>query len=176
MVGDSFEFRGVNFREKFGIRIRKIDYLLPPKRARKRLIPGRHGMYDFGSECFDERIIRIECDLLKSLTRAEVREISALLKDKGKLILWDEPDKHYMGEVYTPSEIEEFPKAKMRTFTIEFICEPFAYSETKYETLKLGSNDINYNGTIEAPCIIRLTNNSNINVKNITIKLTYRRK
>ncbi len=176
MEGDSFEFRGINFFEKFNIKIVKVDYILPPKRERKKHIPHRHGKYDFGSECWEERIIRLECDLLKKLSRAELREISALLSKKGKLILWDEPDKHYIGEIINGGEIFEFPKANIRTFSLEFICEPFAYSELKYEDLSDGDNTLNYKGTVEAPCIIKITNNSKTDVRNITIKLAYRRK
>ena len=105
MLGDSFEFRGINFRERFNIRVVKIDFLLPAKRRRKQEIPRRHGQYDHGAENWEDRTIRLECDLLNALSRAEVREISALLSKKGRLILWDEPDKHYIGEVYSPPEL-----------------------------------------------------------------------
>ncbi len=66
MEASSFEFNGINFYETFGIKIVKIDYILPPKRERKIHIPNRHGKYDFGAECWEERIIRLECDLLKN--------------------------------------------------------------------------------------------------------------
>lgn len=171
MEGDSFEFRGVNFLEKFNIKIVKVDYILPPKRERKIKIPRRHGMYDFGSECFEERIIRLECDLLNKLSRAEIREISALLSRKGKLFLWDEPDKFYIGEIYDGGEIFEFPKANIRTFTLEFICEPFAYREDKVVNI---NTKIDYQGTIEAPCMIILE--AEDEVENITINTIMRRK
>lgn len=176
MEGNSFEFNGVDFYKTFGIKIVKTDYILPPKRERKIHIPNRHGKYDFGAECWEERIIRLECDLLKKLSRAELREITSLLSKKGKLIFWDEPDKYYIGEIYSPSEIFEFPKANIRTFIIEFICEPFAYTENKVKELKIGSNKIEYNGTEEAPCLIRITNDSNIDIKNINIRVNYIRR
>lgn len=176
MEASSFEFNGVNFYETFGIKIVKIDYILPPKRERKIHIPNRHGKYDFGAECWEERIIRLECDLLKKLSRAELREVSSLLSKKGKLILWDEPDKHYIGEIYSPSEIFEFPQANIRTFSLEFICEPFAYTENIVKKLNMGVNDIEYYGTEEAPCLIRITNDSNMNVKNINIRVNYIRR
>lgn len=175
MLGDSFEFRGVNFREQFNIRVVKVDYLLPAKRRRKREIPRRHGQYDHGAMNWEDRIIRIECDLLNPLMRAEVREISALLSKKGRLVLWDEPDKFYIGEVYAPPEIYEFPKANIRTFKLEFECEPFAYREAKSLAVASGNNAISYDGTEEAPIRITLKNIGSTTINNITITATKRR-
>lgn len=174
MPGDSFEFRGVNFLEKFNLKIIKVDYILPPKRERKIQIPRRHGMYDFGSECWEERMIRLECDLLNPLSRAELRELSATLSRKGKLYLWDEPDKFYVGEIYNGGEIFEFPKANIRTFTLEFICEPFAYREAMEINISNGINKIEYNGTFEAPCTLILEAEEYL--ENITINTVVRRK
>lgn len=175
MLGDSFEFRGINFRERFNIRVVKIDFLLPAKRRRKQEIPRRHGQYDHGAENWEDRTIRLECDLLNPLTRGEVRQISELLSRKGRLILWDEPDKHYIGEVYMPPEIFEFPKASVRTFTIEFECEPFAYRDAKSIEVQSGVNSIVYDGTFEAPAKIVLTNTGTTTIRNITITATKRR-
>lgn len=176
MSGDSFEFRGINTLDKFGIRCVKIDYLLPKKRARKTQIPHRHGQFDHGAECWEERVLRIECDLLRPLSRAELREVTALLSRKGKLYLWDEPDKFYIAEVYEPSEIFEYPKAIVRIFTIEFVCEPFAYRETTSFEITDGINtNIKYEGTEEAPCRIILENQSGQTINNISIISTYRR-
>lgn len=174
MIGDSFEFRGINFLEKFNMKVVKVDYILPPKRERKIQIPRRSGRYDYGSECWEERIIRIECDILKPFSRAELREISMVLGSKGKLYLWDEPDKFYVGEIYDGGEIFEFPKANIRTFTLEFICEPFAYRETSFVDVQNGLNKIEYQGTFKAPCQIILESEEVL--QNITINTTYRRK
>lgn len=177
MEGNSFSFRGINFLEKFGIKIIKIDFILPPKRERKIHIPNRNGQYDFGATSWEERVIRIECDLLNRLNRDEVREISSILSKKGKLIFWDEEDKHYIGEIYNPPEIFEYPKAYIRTFTLEFICEPFAYSETKEIELQLGNNTIEYLGTEKTPCIIQIINKSNHTIGgHISINTTYKRR
>ena len=174
MIGDSFEFRGINFLEKFNMKVVKVDYILPPKRELKIQIPRRNGRYDYGAECWEERIIRIECDILKPLSRAELREISMVLGSKGKLYLWDEPDKFYIGEIYDGGEIFEFPKANIRTFTLEFICEPFAYRETSFVDIQNGLNKIEYQGTFKAPCQIVLESEEVL--QNITINTTYRRK
>lgn len=169
-LSDSFEFRGVNFRDDFDIRVIKTDYILPPKRERKISIPGRHGQYDYGAECWEERIIRLECDLNKKLSRADLREISYVLSKKGKLFLWDEPDKYYVGEIYNGGEIFDYPKQNIRTFTLEFICEPFAYREAKsFDFIK--ELEIDYKGTMTTPCIIELEGPAN----NITITHLTRR-
>ena len=179
MPGDSFEFRGINFLTRFGIKVVKIDFLLPPKRERKIQIPGRHGKYDFGSECWEERIIRIDCDVTKKLSRGELREVSALLGKKGNLYLWDEPDKFYVGEVFMAPEIFEYPKANIRTFTVEWVCEPFAYRETSFQSLQKGRNVIAYEGTESTPCQIVIKNvaSSSLNrIENMTVQAVYRRK
>lgn len=179
MVGDSFQFRGVNFRERFGIRCVATDFLLPTKRDRKIEIPGRDGKYDYGSENYEERLIRFDCDLIsgkETLSRAEIREISALLSKKGNLYIWDEPDKFYRGEIFTAPEIFTYPKHIIRSFTIEFVCEPFAYREARNFMIKTGNNThIDYEGTMPAPCTIRLTNTGETTINNITIVSTYRR-
>lgn len=158
-ISDSFEFRGVNFRDRFNIKVVKTDFILPPKRERKIAIPGRHGQYDYGAECWEERTIRLECDVVEKLSRADLREISYILGKKGKLYLWDEPDKYYIGEIYHGGEIMDFPKQNMRTFTLEFICEPFAYRESKVIEFE-GELQIDYRGTMDTPCILELENPS----------------
>lgn len=175
MIGDSFEFNGVNFRERFNIRCIKIDHLLPPKRERKTQIPKRHGQFDHGAMYWDERTIRLECDLVQKMTRAETREIAGLLGRKGKLVLWDEPDKHYIGEIYYPPEILDFPKEAIRNFVLEMKCEAFAYSEPKIQELTMGENPCNYQGTWSAPPTIRIENNSDEPVSNIGVMITNRR-
>ena len=175
MIGDSFEFRGINFREQFGIRVVKTDVLMPRKRKRKTNIPRRHGSFDHGAENWEDRIIEIECDLLRKLTRDQTREIAYLLSEKGRLILWDEPDKYYIGEIYDSPEILDFQKQIFRNFTLVFECEPFAYREAKSIEIKNGSNAINYDGTVAAPAKITLTNTGNTTIDNILLNLTSRR-
>lgn len=176
MLGDSFVFNGINFREKFNIRVVKVDYLLPSKRERKIEIPNRNGLYDFGSVSYNERIIKIACDLLSPLSRAQLREISYLLDRKGKLYLWDEPDKYYIGEIYMAPEIMEFPKAKIRTFDLEFKCEPFAYREQTFDTIEQGTNKLKYYGTAKAPCRIEITNHGNVPANKIILSTTRKKR
>ena len=67
-------------------------------------------MYDYGAKNYEERLITIICILTKKLTRAETREIAYWLSRKGRLTLWDEPDKYYIAEIYDSVDIETMPK------------------------------------------------------------------
>lgn len=175
MIGDSFEFKGINFREQFDIRVVKTDVLMPKKRKRKTNIPRRHGSFDHGSKNWEDRLISIECDLLRKLTRAETREIAYLLSGKGRLILWDEPDKYYVGEIYNEPTILDFPKQNIRNFNLTFECEPFAYKEARSVALTKGDNQLDYEGTVDAPTRIILTNTGDTPIDNIIVNLTKRR-
>lgn len=183
LPGDSFEFRGVNLLQTYGIKCVSYDTLLPPKRERKLEIPFVDGQHNYGSLNFEERLIKIECDMIagvnrdkKKLSRHDTRELALLLSKQGKLVLWDEPDKFYRGEIFSAPDIFSYPQHNIRSFTLEFICEPFAYREAKSYPIKSGDNlNIDYQGTKESPCIIQLTNKGNTTLNNIEIIITNRR-
>lgn len=155
MPYDSFEFGGRNSLTDWGIRVVKYDTLLPPKRPRKRAIPLRHGQYDYGATHYEERTVRIDCTLERKMSRAELRDIAYALHQKGRLALWDEPDRFYIGELYDPAEIEDYFDEAMREFTLTFVCEPFAYS--KEFTLTGTGLAFRNDGTAESPCAVELT-------------------
>lgn len=133
------------------------------------MIPGRHGKYDFGSKYYEERKLIIECDLLRKISRSELREIAFLLSNKSQIKIWNEPDKYYVGELSSEVDIRDFPKEAMRSFDLEFICEPFAYSESKELDISTGVNKIEYEGTAETPTRIVLRNNNPYPISNIMI-------
>ncbi len=166
---DSFSFGTYNSLTDWGIRVVKYDTLTPSKRPRKMQIPERSGMYDFGARCWDERTVRIECVLERKISRAQLREIAGALSRKGRLRLWDEPDKYYIGELYDPAEIMDYYDESMREFTLSFICEPFALGRTVTLPIRSGENPIAYQGTVDTPCVIVLRNPSKANVQTVTI-------
>lgn len=166
---DSFSFGAYNSLLDWGVRVVKYDTLIPPKRSRKVQIPERSGMYDFGAKCWDERTVRIDCVLERKISRAELREITGALSRKGRLVLWDEPDKHYLGELYDPADIIDYYDEAMREFTLSFICEPFAFGRTVTQPIASGRNTVEYRGTAETPCVIVLRNTSKINAQTVTI-------
>ena len=93
MTGDSFSFGTYNSVDDWGIMVIGHDTFLPPKRSRKISIPGRSGAYDYGAKNWDERTVRLECVLMRQMKKEEFREIVYLLSKKGRLRLWNEPEK-----------------------------------------------------------------------------------
>lgn len=176
MTGDSFQFGSINSVDEWGLMVIASDYFLPPKRARKISIPGRSGMYDFGADCWEERMLRLTCMLTRQTSKAAFREIVYELSRKGALRLWNEPDKYYMAELYDPSEVQDYPLEMMREFDLNFTCEPFAYGKTVSVPIRNGRNLMNYKGTAETPCLIILRNTSTSNIQNITITAVKRRR
>ena len=175
MPGDSFSFGPYNSLTDWGIRVIKHDVLTPAKRPRKVHIPQRSGMYDFGATCWEERTVRIECTLERKTSRAQLREIAGALSRKGRLRLWDEPDKYYVGELYDPAEVLDYYDEAMREFSLSFVCEPFAFGRTVTQPIASGENRVAYLGTADTPCVIVLKNLSPDTVQTVTITAIKRR-
>ena len=175
MTPDSFSFGKYNSLDDWGVRVITYDVLLPPKRERKVQIPRRSGRYNYGDNVWDERTIRITCTLERKISRAQVREIAYALSQESNLVLWEEPDKYYIGEIYDPAEILDYFDECMRDFELTFICRPFAYSSSKTVPIASGNVTTEYQGTADAPCTIILRNNTGSAIVNPTIKFTYRR-
>lgn len=169
MTGDSFSFGTYNSVDDWGIMVIGHDTFLPPKRSRKISIPGRSGAYDYGAKNWDERTVRLECVLMRQMKKEEFREIVYLLSKKGRLRLWNEPEKYYMAELYDSPDVDDFYLEAMREFELAFVCEPFAYGENVTTTLTDGRNRISYKGTAETPTVIVLRNASDDEIANVTI-------
>lgn len=169
MTGDSFSFGTYNSVDNWGIMVIGHDTFLPPKRSRKINIPGRSGAYDYGAKNWDERTVRLECVLMRQMKKEEFREIVYLLSKKGRLRLWNEPEKYYMAELYDSPDVDDFYLEEMREFELSFVCEPFAYGENVTAALADGRNRISYKGTAETPAVIVLRNVSDDEIANVTI-------
>lgn len=133
----TFTFENQNSLDDFKIIVNKVHRpILPALRPRKLIIPGKDGAWDFGNNTYEELPLPIDCTIVEPLDDVSLtRAIAIWLSKKGKLIISDEPEKYYMGRVYetfTPDIIG--PAGK---FTLNFICDPFAYSisETTDEIL-----------------------------------------
>jgi phage-related protein len=178
-----FTFRGKSCLD-FGLYGAGFDIILPPKRARKQMIPFRDGAYDYGAQWYDERTLRLVCiwanNKLENLTRADIREISYWLSPKGHLVLAIEPDKYYNCALYNAADLEAHYNFadEIRTtdgkFTLDFICDPFAYGDTVSCPITSGNNVIAYQGTARSPCTIILKNTGTTSVSNIQIVTTKR--
>lgn len=175
MTPNSFNFGSINSVDEWGLYVNAYDLLVPPKRARKATVPGRSGSYDYGARYYDERPLRLECTVLRKLSKAELREMAYHLSQKREIRFWDEPDKYYIGELYDPDEVNTYPNEAMRDFELTFTCEPFAYRPLSTQAISSGANPVTYKGTAEAPAIIELFNPNNYAVGNIVLTAVKRR-
>jgi len=167
MILGSFSFNGINSVEKYGIYCVDSVPFIPPKRERKIKIPGRHGSYDYGSDSYDDIGLRLVCSCLPDTSRATLREISHWLSEKGRLILWDEEDKYYIGELYDGPRLSWKHTFAMDSFVLNFACEPFAYKDKPAKNIIKGSNSIGYAGTAEAPFVISISNPNAFPISNV---------
>ena len=164
-----------NCYDLWGIKVINRDVFSPPKRERKRQIPFRHGSYDMGYEKFyDDRQIRVECQLTRPFPKADFREIIYVLSQKNMLFFWDEPDKFYRAELYDSVSVEVFPREVARNFVLPFVCEPFAYGNQEIIKLDEGINGIEYTGTAEAPTLIIIRNQNPFPVSGIMVTAVQR--
>lgn len=174
MLKYSFTFGGVDMREKYGVWCTAYDTFFPPLRSRKITVPGRSGAYDYGSNEYDERTLRLECDTRTGKTRAEMREIAYALSKKHEIRIWQEPDKYYIGRLYDPSELEDLGQIVYK-FTITFVCEPFAYGETVQVDFQGPVWSASYEGTQETPTRLQITNTGSTTANGIQITITEKR-
>lgn len=144
------------------------DVLIPGLRSRKVTIPLRHGAYDYGAHYYEERAIRIECVTTRALTRADAREVAYALSKKAEIRFWTEPDKYYIGRVYQTPSLEQLRNVGVQ-FQMTFICEPFAYGQTKTDQFTGQIYVPEYIGTASAPTYIVITNVGDTNATNIKI-------
>ncbi len=115
----------------FDIYFKSVDRTLLPPLIRKEVsIPERDGVYDFGSRFYGNRKLEIECFIksgsLENLRR-KIREIADWLSIKGKLIFPDEPNRYYIGRIY--SEVALSQINTHGSINLIFECEPYAYSD-----------------------------------------------
>lgn len=170
MMKHSFTFCGVDMRERFGLIVESFQDSLQPKlRARKLDIPMRDGAYDYGAKWYEERNVTIQCATVELLTRAQVRELSLALSEKGELRRWDEPDKTYIGQMYDPTEIERVA-GRAKRFKLTFVCEPFAYGQQKTEAFQ-NQKALSYAGSARTPTHIIIANRGATKVHGLVITM-----
>lgn len=178
----SFSFNDVDMFERYGVRIRDNgfaeDNLIPNLRARKATIPNRSGAYDYGAKYYDERELTIKCVVLGLSDNYKLikllREIAYDLSSKGRIKLWYEPDKYYVGRLYNAIPIGIVRNIGAE-FDLKFVCEPFLYGDTIVKQFSGGTIDLNYKGTANTPTRIEIINNGNTPIRGISITLTNRK-
>ena len=179
----SFMFDGIDMYDRFGIMILNTgmpqDSFLPAIRERKVQVPRRHGQYDFGAKYYDERTLTLDCvtgeRMSNSSFRATAREMAYILSKKSEIRLWNEPDVYYVGRLYDEIQLVQLRDTAIE-FTLNFICEPFAYGLTVYEDFDEDKRYVpNYKGTASTPAYIEIVNNGPYTVKNIRISQVNRK-
>ncbi len=170
MRGDSFTFGSKNSLETWGIKVIAYDVFSAPKRERKQLIPFRNGTYDYGEKWYDNKIIMLDCCTEeKELSKADMRDFIQHMSNRNRLILWDEPEKYYIGEMMESADINILPKRVKQQFTLSIECQPFAYKSQQILPIETGVNKVAYNGTAETSTLIILKNNNSYPITNIKI-------
>lgn len=172
----SFKFGGIDMYDTYGIMILDTgmpkDSFIPAIRSRKLAIPQRHGEYDFGAKYYEDRSLTLDCVTAQKMEgytfRTFAREVTYALSKKSEIRLWNEPDKYYIGRIYEEIELTQLRNVA-NTFTITFVCEPFAYGESVYDSFNGNKYVANYRGTASTPAYITITNNGNVPIKNIRI-------
>ena len=178
----TFDFDGRNSLD-MGIMARSYDFLMPPKRERRKRIPFRHGSHKSDGTFFDDRQLRLRCfwlnDKVQNLSRADVREITEWLSRQGRIVLDCEPDKHYVGELFDPAALAvryDMAQEEIRTthgeFEIIFTCDPFAIGARNTLPISRGNNAIEYSGTAESPTLIILRNPNPFPISTIVLTAT----
>lgn len=169
--GGSFMFGGVDMYETYGLQLYDVlkDELKPKIRKNTLTIPHRNGVVDFGARWYDQRNLTLRCITTLPLTRAQVREIAYTLSQKNQLILWNEPDKYYVGQIISAPALD-YEVNVWWTFDLKFVCDPFAYGQQVTQTFT-NSSDWDYGGSATAPTVITITNNNDYPITDIEITI-----
>ena len=185
--GDNFLYNDVDMYMTFGIRCIATRHLTANLRPRKIVVPTRSGAYDYRANYHDERELSILCQVTRPLIKTEEQDefddLKYLLcggKSKGRIILWDQPDRYYYGRVYDQDVVKEYFNLAGREITLRFICDPYAYGlEPKIFTTDSNMLDLtesnHYIGTRETPTRITIRNTGDMPISGIQIT-TYTRR
>ncbi len=137
--------------------------ILPGIRDQYEVIPGRAGSYLF-SQPFADRLIEVDCVLVSENSDnvwQDIRSVSAWLTSNKKehLVLSTEPNVYYMAKASNSMDVEQI--LYVGQFTIQFTCEPFAYSLEdiiiQFTALSNTSYGVYNNGTAETSPTITIT-------------------
>ncbi len=174
MMSNTFMFGTKNSFEEWGVKCNAYDLFIPQKRMNLIGIPGRSGRYDYGAHFYEDRVLRLECFCVRPTSKQLLRQMAYDLSGKNNITLWDEPDKHYVGQLHSSVPGLTPGDGRVAGLTLEFLCEPFAYSEIQPQPISRGVNRVGYNGTAETPCLIIIRNNGADSVVNLQISAVKR--
>lgn len=128
---NGFTFNGKHSSE-FGVFLLSTDRaLLPEMTRREKTLSRKNGAYDFGDNLYTKRVISATLTFFNDdmiANKIQARNIAAWLnsKEARKLVFDDEPDKYYYARIYSPLNFAT--QQAIAEISIEFECQPFAYS------------------------------------------------
>lgn len=165
MMSD-FTYKGVSARS-IGVRIKSIKRpLLANTRQQYEDIAGRHGSYSFSDGTLEDIIVEVECWVAandRSDLRYKARQIAAWLysKEKQRLTFTDEPGVFYLARI--ANQIDPETLARHDKFTLQFRCNPFAYTVQERVDRQMISNSphrfaIQTDGTAPTPPVLSVKN------------------
>ena len=170
---DSFTYNGTDVYDIARLRVVSYDVFTAPLRARKVVVPLRSGAYDYGAKHHEERSLRIACTVDGEITPAQFDSLKYLLSRKGRIILWDKPDRYYYGRAYNAPEVLDAFMQVMRDFELVFTCDPYAYALeptvllTEMDSIDMQGNP--YPGTRRTPTRITIYNDAATPMQGIRI-------
>ncbi|ABC61286.1 hypothetical protein [Geobacillus phage GBSV1] len=168
-----FEFNGIHSNE-LNIRVLRFRKpVFPEFSDHYELIPGHDGGILF-PQSFGMRSIEIDCLLLHDQdNRTEaIRQLSRILtKTEASLMISTEPDVYYIGKL-AGTFVPDMHRT-LSSFTLAFICQPFAYNVSKTSVSKqITASDkqitLVNNGTYDVLPIIKISN-ANTNSLSLTL-------
>lgn len=164
MTEDSFTYNGVDMYEQFKIRVVKYEVFMAERRQRRVTVPGRSGSYDYDAAAkqratHNDRPLRMELVVDGFITEDRFDDLKYTFSRKGRIVLWDKPDRYFYGDLYDPAEVIEYFRHSMREIEVSFLCDPYAYANAPTTlTSSEAILPISYKGTREAPTYITIRN------------------
>ena len=127
-----FTYNGVH-SDTYNIVAKSVDRsLLPTLTKREIEIPGRHGVYDFSENTYQQRYISVDLSYKASSyenIRTQMRSVSSWLSQSEyqSLFFDDEPTIYYLARVYQSLPLSN--DKKLARTNVIFECQPFAMYE-----------------------------------------------
>jgi len=170
------KYKNIHSYNDIGLVMLSKNRVLLPETADEYVdIPGRDGSILFAGAMKD-RTIEVEFSALANTLpelRILARRIAAWLYSATRqaLVFDDEPGLYYMARVSNQLDLEQ--TAALGKFTVDFRCEPLAYSvaeSTFSKTVTTAPETITYAGTYKALPVITITATSDMTNPSITVE------
>lgn len=164
----SFDFRGKNSYEDFGILIEKRPSVSGAQRDVQYIdVQGRKEKLTIDNESYDNITITVECGFIEDDFADKADEIKAwLMGPQDKLIFSDQIDKYYVAQVVNKFDIAQ-SIASLGQFQVIFNCKPFKrllYNGKIHKACNGEEITIFNPGTIESLPILKVIGTGNITI------------